>query len=316
MSDWQERITRETAPAIRVEHDLRYRIAAPLIASSGAWADLGCGNGIAATAALGAQRPGRAILVDVEPEAVARAAAELQMAAVETLAGDLTDPDVLGEIGERLTAAQAPRAATCFEVVEHLSSFVPLLEWSVQLAAERDVTFLLSVPNDAFWSIENPHHRTCWGPQAFDELRRLLPEEQTLLRQIAVVGSGVAPWEGDAGYEMAVELGGEQAIPTHFIAAFGPRHRELALGALAVQSDLTEQREWERQRESDLVSFEQMLGECRERVAMQEAVLTEQREQINEHIAQFDAWRAYIHELEGELGRPLSGTSSDEPTAA
>ena len=26
MSDWQERITRETAPAIRAEHELRYRL--------------------------------------------------------------------------------------------------------------------------------------------------------------------------------------------------------------------------------------------------------------------------------------------------
>ncbi len=29
MPDWQERITRDTKPAIRVEHDLRYAVAAP-----------------------------------------------------------------------------------------------------------------------------------------------------------------------------------------------------------------------------------------------------------------------------------------------
>jgi hypothetical protein len=51
MIDWQERITRETPPAVRVEHDTRYRIAAALIAESAVWCDLGCGNGVAAGAA-------------------------------------------------------------------------------------------------------------------------------------------------------------------------------------------------------------------------------------------------------------------------
>ena len=41
MPDWQERITKETAPAIRVEHDVRYAAAAPLVLASAAWADLG-----------------------------------------------------------------------------------------------------------------------------------------------------------------------------------------------------------------------------------------------------------------------------------
>ncbi len=65
MSDWQERITRETAPAIRAEHELRYRLAAPLIAASVGWADLGCGNGLAAAAVLGSERPAHVVLVDI-----------------------------------------------------------------------------------------------------------------------------------------------------------------------------------------------------------------------------------------------------------
>ncbi len=80
MSDWQERITRETAPSIRAEHELRYRMAAPLIASGAPWADLGCGNGVAAAAAFGAARPARAVLVDIDAESVSRAARELGLA--------------------------------------------------------------------------------------------------------------------------------------------------------------------------------------------------------------------------------------------
>ena len=84
---------------------------------------------------------------------------------------------------------------TCFEVVEHLSTFVPLLEWSGALARDGAATFVISVPNDAFWSIQNPHHTSSWGEGAFEELRRLLPPEQTLLRQVALTGSALVEWE-------------------------------------------------------------------------------------------------------------------------
>ena len=52
MTNWQERIDRETAPAIRTEHELRYLAARPLVAGSGVWADLGCGNATASARVL------------------------------------------------------------------------------------------------------------------------------------------------------------------------------------------------------------------------------------------------------------------------
>src|SRR3712207_9525019 len=70
MPDWQERITRETNPAVRVEHDIRYRLAEPLILGARSWADLGCGNGVAAADVVGGMYPGRAVLVDIEQDAV------------------------------------------------------------------------------------------------------------------------------------------------------------------------------------------------------------------------------------------------------
>ena len=115
---------------------------------------------------------------------------------------------------------------SCFEVVEHLSSFLALMQWATEMVREHGATFVISVPNDAFWSIQNPHHRTSWSEGAFEELRLLLPAEQTLLRQVALSGSALTSWDGASErHELTVTAGGEEAVATHFLAAFGPRHR-------------------------------------------------------------------------------------------
>lgn len=318
MSDWQERITHETAPAIRAEHELRYRIAAPLILAGGPWADLGCGNGLAAAMALGDGRPAHAVLVDVEEEAVARAARELGISDAKVLAGDLTDPRDLRRVGEALLSFEGAPVVTCFEVVEHLSSFLPLLEWSTALARDRATTFVISVPNDAFWSIQNPHHRTSWSEGAFEELRRLLPAEHTLFRQVALSGSATVRWEAAAElYELTVQAGGNGTVATHFIAAFGPRHRDVHRAALAVQTDMAEQRRWERERESNLAVAQSMVIEQRAALEgalrAQDGTIAKQREELQAQTAQLEEWRTYIHELERELGRPLSGVPREHP---
>jgi SAM-dependent methyltransferase len=309
MSDWQERITRETAPAIRGEHELRYRIVAPLIATSAVWADLGCGTGLAALAALGDSRPEHAVLVDVEQDVVAGAARELAVADTHELVGDLTDTDALARIGETLLGVEGERVVSCFEVVEHLSTFAPLLQWSGALAREGAATFVISVPNDAFWSLANPYHLTTWSEGAFEELRLLLPPQRTLFRQVALTGSALADWDGAREHHhVTVEAGGEGAVATHFIAAFGPRHREVTRSALATETDMLEQRRWERQRESNIAFAEELAREQREAIESQEQVIVQQRAELQANTAQFDEWRTYIHGLERELGKPLSGT--------
>ena len=175
------------------------------------------------------------MLVDLDSEAVAQ---RCSGATRTGRAADRRRPDrpAGARAGRRRlwTGAGDRCVVTCFEVVEHLATFVPLLEWSTALARARTATFVISVPNDAFWSIQNPHHHTSWSEGAFEELRRLLPPEQTLLRQVAVAGSAVVDWESTARarYELAVAVGGPEAVPTHFIAAYGPRHDELWRGAL------------------------------------------------------------------------------------
>jgi hypothetical protein len=324
MSDWQERITHETPPAIQAEHELRYRLAASLILAGGPWADLGCGNGVAAAAALGDARPARAVLVDLDEHAAGGAARELGLDAATVIAADLTNAEDLQRISQALAGGEGSRletaVVTCFEVIEHLSSFVALLVWASALAREHGATFLISVPNDAFWSIQNPHHRTSWSEGAFEELRGLLPPEHTLLRQVALAGSALVGWEAPTErHKLAVATGGAGTVATHFIAAFGPRHDALRINALAVQEDMIEQRRWERERENNLALLEQDLalmrkvaGEHEAEVQTLDAKIVEQREELHQRTVWFEEWRTYIHELERELGRPLSGASEEE----
>src|SRR5436190_3659932 len=128
MPDWQERITRESAPALRVEHELRYALAAPLIAEAALWCDLGCGSGVAAGRALADSTAERTLLVDVAARAIEQAARELP-GNVSTLQADLAAEDAVSRVRAELLehAGHGTRVVTCFETVEHLQTFPPLI---------------------------------------------------------------------------------------------------------------------------------------------------------------------------------------------
>ncbi len=284
MPTWQERITDHTEPALRLEHDLRYRYAAPAIRDATLWCDLGCGNGIAAAAARPEDFRGEILLVDVDAGALAAAAVEVGGA--RTLQANLADPAEVAALAAELAGEGV--VVTCFEVIEHLETFVPLIEMLEQLA---DATVILSVPNDAFWATENPHHRTIWGDGAFAELRSLLPDGHTVTEQHQLHGSTLGP-DDDVG-----------GVPTHFVAAWGGS--DLAAVREVVQTDLDAQRDWVRRREADLdfyrSAYEQVLTEKDELTAL-----------VRAHFARFDEWRSYIHDLERRLGLPLSGVSAEQ----
>jgi hypothetical protein len=291
--DWEERITRDTNPAIRVEHRVRYAMARPVIQDASTWADLGCGNGIAAAEALGGRLPDRVLLVDNSESALAQAPRELDSDAVSTLQADLTSPDDLTRISGQLVADGAREGCvTAFEVVEHLTDFVPLIELLVALEERNGFTSVLSVPNDAFWSIENPFHATTWGEGAFEELRRVLPPEHVVAHQYALQGSVGAILSESTEPETVTVDPAPVPVPTHFLVAFGPAADRLGRAAEVAGADVVEQRRWERQRESDrahLLATEQWLR------------------------SELEDWRRYIHELERKLGLPLSGTGGEDP---
>ena len=302
MADWQERITRETNPAIRVEHDLRYRLAEPVILGARTWADLGCGNGVAAGETLGGAFDGTAVLVDLDAKAVESAAAEIRAGDTVPLPADLTDRDAVAKVREAILAGQAPRTITCFEVIEHLTTFVPLVELLSELAEQGEATVFLSVPNDDFWALENPYHETAWGEGSFAELRSLLPEGTVVAKQLALQGSAVVP-EGHDGDELSVTVrpGADGAVPTHYLAAMGPEAGQLTAHAGVAQTDLDSARAWERQRDADNAYFQAATKRLQEE---NDAFRSELRSNHKE----FEDWRTYIHELEGKLGLPLSGS--------
>jgi 2-polyprenyl-3-methyl-5-hydroxy-6-metoxy-1,4-benzoquinol methylase len=287
--DWYERITQETPPDILAEHDLRYALAAPLIAESALWCDLGCGNGIGPATALAGRRPGgRVVLVDNDAEAIATAKRELAVPDAVGLTADLSSPDGLARVREHVGGEEGT-VVTCFEVIEHLKSFVPLVTMLTELV-EGGTTVVLSVPNDAFWNMRNPYHLAMWGEGAMAELRSVLPESHVLLHQVALSGSAVLPEGADERFEVSVKARGA-GPPTHFILAMGAQAARVRPGAQVTQVDVVERRSWERQREAHL--------------AVAEATLARQS-------TWYENWRGHIHGLENQLGLPLSGAGEDD----
>ena len=84
----------------------------------------------------------------------------------------------------------------------------------------------------------------------------------------------------------------------------GGRRRSACTPAVA-QTDLDEQRAWERQRESDLAH---MAG-CTATSRLQ-AENDAFRAELRGNHKEFEDWRRYIHELEGKLGLPRSASRS------
>lgn len=289
MVDFQERITQETEPSIRVEHDVRYGAVAPLVATAAAWVDLGCGTGLAARAAIKRGRPPKVTFVDVDEAAAGEAA----RAFGEDATAIVADLSTAGGLAAVRAAVDDGAIVTCFETVEHLPMFVALLELLVELAEHHGVTVVMSVPNDAFTGVQNPRHMTVWGEGAVEELRGLLPPGYVLAHQLAVRGSVLAVDESPQRHAIEVIAAAAGAAQTHFVAAFGPRAGELAGYAAGAQVDQRAQRAWERQRSADLAFYRALRVEHGELAAL------------------LEDFRAYIHELEARLGLPLSGTGGD-----
>jgi hypothetical protein len=290
MTDWQERITQETSPATRAEHAVRYALAAPLIREAELWVDLGSGAGLAAADALGGDAAKRVLLVDVDEDAAKEAARTVPAGDASALRADLADEGELARLRDAI--GDASGVITAFEVVEHLSTFIPLVELLNELA-ER-FTVVLSVPNDAFWALENPYHQTMWGEGSFAELRSLLPDGHVVVTQVVLQGSAAVTADDELTAPVRASAAG---VPSHYLAVFGPGTERLAPTAAVAQVDLSDQRRWERQRESDLA----YLAEINRR-------LDERNAELERVIAEREDFRRYIHELEDRLGLPRSGS--------
>lgn len=253
----EERIDTNSDPRLVLEHVARYRFAAPAVTRGDLWIDLGCGAGVAAREALAGRIPDRVVLVEKDPVALSAARDALPGSGVEALELDLASSRGLEELERHLSLGAVPGACvTCFEVIEHLDDFSTLIAALVRLAAEHSMTVVLSVPNDSFWSMHNPHHRTMWGGEAFEEFRALLPADHLVAHQLSLGGTCIVPRTGveSASFAPGVDAT-TQAVPSHYIVAFGAAASTLEPVAGLVQADLDQQRAWERQREADLAYY-------------------------------------------------------------
>lgn len=284
MVSWEERITKSSDPSIQIEHELRYQFAVPIIQSAETWCDLGCGTGVAARRALKNHFAGKHIvLVDLEETALAEAKSDFSNDTTTAFCADLTNEEHLERVHKTLLDQPGPRAITCFETVEHLSTFVPLLNLLTTLANTNETTVLISVPNDEFWAIENPHHVTTWGEGAFAELKSLLPKEHVIAHQTSLAGSSILTNQHEeVDSWQAPELAFSR-VPTHFLAGFGPQHNELHKTMQQVtQVDPTEQRLWTRQREANLELANAMVHDCETAIENAEKELSDYRKYIQE----------------------------------
>jgi hypothetical protein len=134
-----------------------------------------------------------------------------------------------------------------------------------------------------------------WGEGSFEELRRLLPADAVIAHQVPLDGSHLVLEHFDGTLEVPPVRSRADAVPSHFLAAFGPQAGLLASQALAIPSDLDGRRTWERQRESTLAVLEAELAELRAYVKWSSDELArlnapqEVRDQTPETLAQRDA---------------------------
>ncbi|MCW3001559.1 MAG: hypothetical protein JWQ20_857 [Conexibacter sp.] len=263
MPTWEARVSRGTAPADRVDAELRYAFVAPLVRDAALWIDLGCGTGVPAGAAFaGAPRAGRAILVDHEADALAEARRETGAGVVAAVEADLSTAEGAAAVHAAVAAAgiEGPRVVTCFDVLHQLADFTALVDLLLALGQDG-ATVVLSVPDDAAGALDDPHRASAWSAGAAEELRRLLPAGAVSLIQLPVRAAAIVPAEGgeSAPLGSVTVLAGQP--PSHHLLAFGPGAQRLAPASLARAADLDAERADARRRESDLAYLEARLAQ-------------------------------------------------------
>jgi len=166
------------------------------------------------------------------------------------LAGDPPDDDALVAALRERTAQGA--VIGCVGVLERLGSFAGVVHTLVALAAERQATVVLALPNDAAGDGAEGGRRSVWSEGAVAELRGLLPEDHVAFDLVALRGAALVPASGSAELTAEVDIGPGAAAPAAFVLAFGPRAPRLAAAAAIAAADLSAERARERTRTAEL----------------------------------------------------------------
>ena len=212
---------RDTDPAARVERDARRHLVAGL-ERLGVWVDVRAAGGPAAG----------------DPAPVG----------ATVITGDFATEEELAAVRE---AAGEGAVITVFDTLEHLTSFVGLVELLDELAEDRGATVVLGVPNDAVADGSDGGRPKTWGEGAFAELASALPAEHTVWHQLAVRGTATVQAGREGLNEGVVALAGGVA-PVAFLAAFGPRARDLRPDVSLVQANPGAERAARRALEGEL----------------------------------------------------------------
>jgi hypothetical protein len=216
------RLAPDPLPAARVERDARLELARRL-ADGSPWVELRAACGPAA----GEPAPEGASVVE----------------------DDFAPP----RLDALLRAGVVPGAlVTAFDTLEYLPTFAPLVEALLELAAEREATVLLAVPNDDYGDIADATRTTTWTEGAVAELRSLLPAEAVVLAEVPL--RGVAVVEEGAPVRSTADVTADAGLaPAGWILAFGPRAASVPAAVVSVAgADLREERRAWRAAQSEL----------------------------------------------------------------
>lgn len=269
MPTWEARVSRGTAPADRVDAELRYALAAPLVGAAALWVDLGCGTGVAAGAAFaglggGGGAAARAVLVDNSAEALREAEREVGLEVVAAVEADLATAAGAGAARSAIEGAgvSGPRVVTCFDVLHQLADFTALVDLLVALGADGDTTVLIAVPDDAAGALDDPHRASAWSAGAAEELRRVLPAGAVALRQVPVRAAAIVPEGAAASVALGEVVVSAEDAPSHHLLAFGPGAASVAPAGRARPADLDAERGDALRRASDLAYLEARLAQA------------------------------------------------------
>jgi SAM-dependent methyltransferase len=252
MPTWEARVSGATAPVDRVDAEVRYAFAAPLLRDAALWIDLGCGTGVAAGAALAGGAVARAVLVDRSAEALAQARRECGAEVAAAVEADLETAEGIAAVRAAIAEARGA-AVTCFDVLHQLTDFTALVELLLALAAEG-ATVVLSVPDDTAGALDDPHRATAWSAGAAEELRRLVPDGAVVARQVPVRAAAIVV-DGESAPLGTVSISADHPA-AHHLLAFGPDAARLAPVSHAHAAPLDDERADARRRESDLAYLE------------------------------------------------------------
>ena len=139
-------------------------------------------------------------------------------------------------------------------MLERLASFAGVVHTLVALAAERQATVVLALPNDAAGSdAAAGGRRSVWSEGAVAELRGLLPDDHVAFDLVALRGAALVP-RGRLGRARGVRSTPPRAPSPRprFVLAFGPRAPRLTAAAAVGAADLSAERAHERARTAEL----------------------------------------------------------------